>query len=179
MPPQNPELARWFSEEIHPHEARLRAWLVARFPSLNDVDDLVQETYFRLCQARKTRKITHSKAYLFTAARNVALDRCRRDRIVSFHAIADLGDSLVSDQQPHAGDTTDRDIELETLKAALRALPERCREVLVLRKHHGLSHREIAERLGISVHTVNAQITHGMIKCREFFRARGLVKSSR
>ncbi len=177
MPPQNAELARWFSEEIHPHEPSLRAWLLARFPSRNDVDDLVQETYLRLCKARETGTIMHGKAYLFAAARNLALDRYRRDRVVSFETIADLGDSFVLEQQAHVGDTADRDFELETLKAALRALPERCREVLVLRKHQGLSHREIADRLGISVHTVNAQITLGMIKCREYFRTRGLVKS--
>lgn len=177
MPPQNPELTRWFSEEILPHEPNLRAWLLAKFPSRNDVDDLVQETYFRLCKARETGKIIHGKAYLYAAARNLALDRCRRDRVVSFEAIADLGDSLVLEQQPNVDDIADRDFELEMLKAALRSLPERCREVLMLRKHQGLSHREIAERLGISVHTVNAQITLGMIKCREYFRTRGLVKS--
>lgn len=176
MPPQNPELARWFAEEIQPHEPKLRAWLSARFPTLTDIDDLVQETYLRLWRARDTGKVIHGKAYLFAAARNAALDRYRRERVVSFKQIADLEDSNVLDAGRDAVAAADHDYELEILRAALHALPARCREVLVLRKHHGLSHREIAEKLGISPNTVNAQITLGIVKCRAYFRARGLVK---
>jgi hypothetical protein len=42
----------------------------------------------------------------------------------------------------------------------MRALPPRCREILALRRIEGLSHREIAERLGIAEGTVNAQACH-------------------
>ena len=44
--------ARWFSENVQPHDAALRAWLRARFPALGDSDDLVQETYARVLQLR-------------------------------------------------------------------------------------------------------------------------------
>jgi RNA polymerase sigma-70 factor (ECF subfamily) len=40
MPSENPELARWFAEEIQPHESALRGFLHARFPTLVDIDDL-------------------------------------------------------------------------------------------------------------------------------------------
>ena len=73
--------------------------------------------------------------------------------------------------------SADRFSALAIKSNASRALPPRCREVLVLRKHHGLSHHEIAEKLGISPHTVNAQITIAMLKCREFFRAHGITRN--
>lgn len=50
MPPT--EQARWFAEEVYPHEPALRAYLQARFPTLGDHDDLVQETYTRLLRAQ-------------------------------------------------------------------------------------------------------------------------------
>ena len=73
----------------------------------------------------------------------------------------------------------DADLELEALAAAIRTLPDRCREILLLRKYHGLSHEEIATRLGITRNTVNAQITIAMLRCREYFRAHGLLRKDR
>ena len=172
------EQTRWFMEEVQPHEPKIRAWLQARFPALADVDDLIQETYLRVLRARSAGKLEHPKAYLFATARNAALDRFRRSRIVSFDSLAEVTDPSVLIDATHASDAADRQQELDILSAAIRELPERCRQVLVLRKHHGLSHREIADRLGISPHTVNAQITVAMIKCRAYFRSRGLLQPS-
>lgn len=163
-------------EEVQPHEPKLRAWLHARFPKLADVDDLVQETYLRLFRAKRAAVLDHPKAYLFATARNAALDSFRRQQIVAFERLTDIGDSSVLMAAAENNESPDRDRELEALSAAIRALPERCREVMILRKHHGLSHREIAARLGISPHTVNAQITVAMMKCRDYFRQRGLIK---
>ncbi len=71
---QKSDQARWFAEEVQPHESLLRSWLRGLFPSLSDVDDLVQESYARLIRARSAGKVDYAKAYLFTTARNVAHD---------------------------------------------------------------------------------------------------------
>jgi RNA polymerase sigma-70 factor (ECF subfamily) len=52
---------------------------------------------------------------------------------------------------------------------AIQSLPERCREVMTLRKVYGLPQKEIAARLGISECTVSAQLTIGVRKCTESF----------
>ena len=57
-------LARWFAEEVQPHEPALRAYLRARFPAVGDHDDLVQETYARLLRAREQGRLTYAKAFL-------------------------------------------------------------------------------------------------------------------
>lgn len=170
-----PGLRGWFDREVRPHESALRGWLRAHFPTVLDLDDLVQEAYLRLFRAKAAEAVEHPKAYLFATARNAALDSLRRQRVVAFEPLADLDGPAVLEDGPDAADAARRDQELEILAAAIRALPPRCRKIMVLRKHHGLSHREIAERLGISTHTVNAQITLGMMRCREYFRARGLA----
>jgi RNA polymerase sigma-70 factor (ECF subfamily) len=56
----------------------------------------------------------------------------------------------------------------------MEALPTRCRQVFTLRKLYELSHREIADQLGISERTVEAQIDKAMRRCAAFLRERGM-----
>lgn len=57
---------------------------------------------------------------------------------------------------------------------AVAALPDRCREIVVLRKLQGLPQREVAARLGISERTVEVQVARGVRRCAEHLRRRGL-----
>jgi RNA polymerase sigma-70 factor (ECF subfamily) len=160
--------------EVQPHESKLRAWLRTRFPSLTDLDDIIQEAYLRLVRAKGAGKVRRTKPYLYTTARNAALDFFRHEKVVVMERIADMGELRVLDGRPDALETIAHDEELAQLAEAIQTLPERCREVLVLRKLHGLSQKEIAEKLGISENTVAAQASTGMRRCVEYFRERSL-----
>jgi RNA polymerase sigma factor (sigma-70 family) len=177
MSQQDLDIAHWFAAEVHPHEPALRSYLRAHFPTLRDIDDLVQETYARLIQARSSGRVTEARPYLFSIARNAAIDLCRRNRIVSFEPIAKTDASFVDVSDEPASNALDHDQELALLAAAIATLPERCRQVLTLRKLHGFSHRAIAEQLGVSENTVSAQITAGIFRVREYFRARGVDRA--
>ena len=169
------DVSRWFDEEVKPHEPALRAYLRGVFPSLTDLDDLVQESYSRLLRAREAGKVHYVKSFLFAIARNAALDICRRNGIVSIESIGDMAEMNVIDERPDAADAVNKQQELELLASAVRSLPERCRQVLTLRLLYSLSHKEIASQLGISDLTVKAQISKGMRRCAEYFEARGII----
>jgi RNA polymerase sigma-70 factor (ECF subfamily) len=83
------------------------------------------------------------------------------------------------EDSPNAAETATKQEELELLATAVRGLPDRCRRVLTLRLLYGLSHKEIAADLGISEHTVKAQLAKGMRRCSEFFESRGMLKLAR
>jgi len=183
MPPSEPtrlpapSLSRWFTEEVQPHEPALRAYLQARFPTLGDQDDLVQETYTRLLRAQANGGVRYPKAFLFTAARNIAFDLFRRRGAKPTEAVTDLVELTVLEEMPGVGEQMDQSYELEVLADAVRALPDRCRQVIMLRYLDGLAYKEIAEQLGISAETVKVHMAKGMRRCAAFFAERGLLET--
>ena len=178
MNAQNPEQSRWFAEEVLTHEAALRAYLRGSFPTLQDIDDLIQDAYARLLKARNAGTVSHPKAYLFATARNAALDLIRRKKIISMEALANIEQLSVLEDGPDAAEQACHDQELKILTEAIEALPERCRQIITMRRLQGRSHREIAQTLGISEHTVNAQLAIGMLRCRKHLLARGVLKGT-
>lgn len=164
-----PGQVQWFAAEVQPHEAALRAWLRARFPSLEDRDDLVQESYLRLLQAHATGSIDSAKAFLFATARNLALNHLRHRRVAPI-VLGDFDSSVVLDESAAVPETVARAQEIQILHDALQSLPARCREVFTLRRLHGLSTKETAARLGLSERTVEAQCIIALRKCVVFFR---------
>lgn len=173
---QDAEQSRWFAEEVQPHEGSLRSYLRIKFPAHPDIDDLVQETYAKLLEARSLNAVRSPKSFLFATARNAALDFFRRRKVVAIDATEKLESLAVIEEGPGVAELACRNQERQLLLEAIQSLPPRCRQVLTLRKIFGCSHQEIAQKLGISEHTVNAQIAMGVLRLRTLLEARGMTK---
>lgn len=165
--------ARWFATEVQPHRPALRAWLLARFPTLPDVDDLVQDAFARVLRARDASPIRSTRALLFATARNLALDSVRRQQVVRFEPITDETDSSVLIDTADVFATVSKQQELELLTQAIQSMPERCRQIFTLRTAYGLTQKQIATRLAVSESTVEKQMAHGIRLCAEFFATGG------
>ena len=153
---------------MQPHEPLLRAWLRSRFPSECDFDDIIQESYLRVLRANERGLLQSPKAFLFAIARNRALDLLRRRKTAQpVPLVENEADDVLYDDDDVV-ETVARNQELEFLTQAIQSLPDRCRQVFTLRKVYGMSQAEIARKLGISEHTVSAQLTIGVHKCTEF-----------
>ncbi|MFI5336248.1 MAG: RNA polymerase sigma factor [Opitutales bacterium] len=172
MPPPDSESGQWFAENLQPHEPMLRAWLQSRFPNGVELDDLLQEAYLRVLQARERAPLQSPKAFLFATARNLALDQVRRRQVVRFEPLVENDSWTVLDEGEGIPETIARNQELEILTEAIQSLPDRCRQIFTLRKVYGMAQPDIAKKLGVSEHTVSAQLTIGVHKCTEFMRRR-------
>ena len=177
MPPrQETEQARWFEMEVQPHEPALRAYLQARFPLLRDADDVVQETYTRLLHEKNAGRIRHARAFMFTVARNAALDLFRRRRTSPLDSLTHSSVDNVVEEAPHAAEAISQQQELEMLAQAVQTLPNRCRQVIMLRYLKGFSYKEIAGTLDVSTETVKTHMAKGVKLCSDYFAARGMLK---
>ena len=173
-----PDLAKWFAEEVQPHEPELRAYLRRRFPTVQDVDDIVQDSYVQILRRQPAGRIASVRAYLFTIAHHAVLRVFRKRRIFSEVPVSELPSWRLVENAPDAAEIAQTHQQDMLVAEAIAALPGRCREVFKLRVGGGLSHAEIAARLGLSEATVRVQVSRGLQKCTHYLRARGLSEAS-
>lgn len=169
-PVASPNHVEWFSQEVHTHDMPLRAYLRGSFPSLPDVDDIVQESYVRIWRIRTTAPVRSAKALLFTIARRLALDLVRRRQSSPIAVAADVDHLFAYDTAPGPFEATVMKHETDLLVSAIDALPARCREIFILCQVQGFSHKEVAARLGISKNTVSVQVARGLQRCEQYLR---------
>ena len=155
-------LDAWFTHEILVHEAALLHYLGRHWPHRDELHDLRQEVYVRVYRAAGQALPQQPRAFLFTTARHLLADRARRQRVVSIEPMGDFEPShvLFDDVSPERWCGGRQ--ALMRLAEALDRLPDRCREVVWLRRVEELSQKEVAMQLGISEKTVEKHIAKGM-----------------
>ena len=162
--------ARWVMEALAQHEAALLRYATTLVGS-SLASDVVQDTFLKLCSAEREEVEGHLAAWLFTVFKHRALDIGRKER-----RLRSLEESNV-DEAPDSGPVSklERRETASRMSTALAALPEREREALLLKLDAGLSYKEIAEVMGLSVSNVGF-ILHTAVKSmqRELARESGL-----
>ncbi|HVT25202.1 MAG TPA: RNA polymerase sigma factor [Rhizomicrobium sp.] len=156
------ELKLWFAQEVLPLEAALMQFLQHNWRNQSDIADLRQEVYVRVCEAAREAQPDNTKAFVFRTARNILINRVRREHVVPIEAVADVDALNLAADEPSPDRTVIARDELRRLQSALDRLPERCREAVILGRIEGLSGREIAERMGITESTVSIHLANGV-----------------
>ncbi|HKT55044.1 MAG TPA: RNA polymerase sigma factor [Caulobacteraceae bacterium] len=154
------DIDRWFIDEVLPHGGRFRAYARRLTRDAAEADDLVQEAYARVLTATDWRMIVMPERFVLSAIRNLACDRVRRSRVVDFQDIHAL-DAAPDPAPSPAAHAEDRD-DLRQVMAMIDRLPAQCRKVLLLRRVEGLTPGQIAEKLHISVSTVEKHLAKGL-----------------
>jgi RNA polymerase sigma-70 factor (ECF subfamily) len=102
----------------------------------------------------------------------------RRRRATVLEPIEELVELPTLEERCDAGDTLEHQQRLDALIEAVALLPERCRQVMILRHLDGLPYKEIAGKLGISRETVKVHMVKGVRDCIRHFRERGLLETA-
>jgi RNA polymerase sigma-70 factor (ECF subfamily) len=151
--PANP---RDFASLYQATLAPLRRYLARLLGNQTEAQDVAHDAYLRVYPSVNRKAAERPEALLYVTARRLAINRLKRRSISPFTREELKPDAAVSSRPGVAQEVMARQ-ELRLLEQAISDLPEGCRAVLLLRKIEMLSHREIAERLGIAVSTVEKQ----------------------
>lgn len=152
----------WFAREVLPLEVTLMQFLQHNWRNKNDIADLRQDVYVQVYASALKAIPDQPKQFVFAIARNLLINRVRREQIVPIEAVADLDALEVAIDAPGPDRTVMARDELRRLQAALERLPARCREIVVMGQIEELSGREISARLGLSESTVSEHLAKGM-----------------
>lgn len=158
----DPEIVAWVSSHVLPFEADLRQKLRHICGTVEEVDDLIQDIYYRFLKMRSVDHIDDPRNYVFQMARNLVIDHLRRNRVVSIEAVQSLEDLGVFDGAPSPEREAMARAELKWVLGVIAKLPERCREVFQMRKVYGLSQAETAQQLGLTENVVEKETMRGM-----------------
>ena len=130
--------------------------------SVNDIDDVSQETFLRAYNAEKKGPIHQPKAFLFRVAKNLMLSELSKKsrKLTDYIEDYEYTEVLASEQTLETNMMAQQ--KLGIYCEAVASLPEKCRRVVLLKKVYGLSHKEIAEKMGIKISTVEKHLTKGL-----------------
>jgi len=168
----------WFRDEIYAYDRQLKSYIHNGFPNVRDVDDVVQESYFRVWRRNLVKPVASAKAFLFAIARNIAIDVIRHERRSPIVQVMDLTSLDVYIDSPNNVEAACCLEETKILLAAIERLSPRTREVYLLRKFQDISQKEIATKLRISPKTVEAHIGRANKLCEKFLRDHGVIRDS-
>jgi RNA polymerase sigma factor (sigma-70 family) len=157
----------------------LKKFLSRFLPVQQDIEDVAQEAYLRAYIAEQRQSIEQPKAFLFRVAKNLALTRLSKKSRQITDYIEEAGESLFIEAAAASDEELEAQQSLGIYCEAVASLPEKCRQVFLFRKVHGLGHKEIAERMGLSVSSVEKYLREGILACQLHLRVNeGLPMSS-
>lgn len=153
------------------HEPALRRFVGARLSAHPDHEDVVQETFLRVArqedvEEKLSRSLDSVRSYLFSIATNVIRDSYRKavtrrkyDDLTRYRArargVESSAEEVVSAQE-----------QLRNVKAAIMTLSPECRDAFVLNRFEGLSYREVADTMSVSVSMVEKHIMRALAEIR-------------
>ncbi len=133
--------------------------------NLSDSESIVQEVFLRLWQNRHQMVITSSlQNYLFRSVKNHCINYIEHERIKTDYQ------TMVINNETDRTDYSEFFLEfglVSKIEKAIAALPQKRQEIFRLAREEGLKYREIAERLELSVKTVETQMTLALKQLRE------------
>jgi len=170
------EQDRQISEIVAKERLRLRNFIRRRVPDASDVEDILQDVFYKLVEAnRLLMPIEHMTGWLFRVARNRITDVFRKKKPETF------SDATVEDEEgellrvedllpsPDAGPEAQyiRNVLLDELELALDELTDEQREVFVAHEVEGRTFKELSAESGVSINTLLSRKRYAVLHLRE------------
>lgn len=158
-----------YAEAVRRHARAIAIYGYRMLGNANDAEDIAQETFLRLWTqaARWQPGKAALSTWLHRIAHNLCIDFLRKNKP---SVLNELNDDLV-DGQVTADDALDIENDRIMLHMALGKLPERQRSALVLTHYQGLSNKEVADILAVSVDALESLLARARRSLKAHWQA--------
>lgn len=121
-------------------------------------EDILQNIFIKLWQSRSSVIFNTVKSYLYTSVRNECLNQLKHKKVQAAYANTTL---IVSDTSGEAHSPESKELH-EKIHHLLNELPEKCATVFYMCRQLGLSYKEVAQELNISIKTVENHMSKAL-----------------
>ena len=155
-----------FEQVFKTHFKRLHAYAFTILRDEVEAEEMVQQVFFKLWERNENLTLTGSvSAYLYRAVHNESLNYLKHRKVRSNHQLH-VAYSMKNEVEHPAKKVMAGELE-KKIHTALNELPEQCRTIFQMSRFDELKYREIADKLGISVKTVENQMGKALKLLRE------------
>jgi len=157
---------------IRRHTDAVYRFVVRMVGDAHAAEDVVQETFLKAWKNLARFDVTKSfKTWIFSIARNAAIDRLRRKDPVTFSSLEredgiDIAGSI-GDERPLADEILDRDVDAKRIEEALASVPPRSRSVILMHETEDMTFQEIADSTGEPMNTVKSRYRRALETLRK------------
>jgi RNA polymerase sigma-19 factor, ECF subfamily len=155
-----------FEQVFKTHFKRLHAYAFTILRDEVEAEEMVQQVFFKLWERNENLSLSGSvSAYLYRAVHNESLNYIKHQKVRSNHQLH-VAYSMKNEVEHPAKKVIAGELE-KKIHTALNELPEQCRTIFQMSRFDELKYREIADKLGISVKTVENQMGKALKLLRE------------
>ena len=150
-----------FEQVFKNHFKRLHAYAFTILRDEIQAEEMVQQVFFKLWERSENLSLTGSvSSYLYRAVHNESLNYIKHQKVRSNHQL-NVAYSMKNEVEHPAKKIMAGELE-KKIHSALNELPEQCRTIFQMSRFDELKYREIADKLGISVKTVESQMSKAL-----------------
>jgi len=150
-----------FEQMFKTHFKRLHAYAFTILRDEIQAEEMVQQVFFKLWERNENLSLTGSvSSYLYRAVHNESLNYIKHQKVRSNHQL-NVAYSMKNEVEHPAKKIMAGELE-KKIHLALNELPEQCRTIFQMSRFDELKYREIADKLGISVKTVESQMSKAL-----------------
>lgn len=137
-----------------------------------DVDDILQESLARTLHAENRAPLEYPKSYLYTVARNIVFEeKARRAREVQ----CEINEAILASDSAPVDEQLHHEKMLAIFWEAMSTLPRNHQRAILMRRIYGLSHKQVAKKMGVSISSVEKYFAQGIRRCEDLMSQRGYV----
>ena len=152
----------WFADHVFAFQQEHRRYALHLIKQPEEAEELVQEAYARLFARADWAGIANPHAFTMRIIRNLAIERFRRAEVVRIDQSALIDAPEIADHAPTPDVVAMDRSELHRVAEVMQEMPPRMREAIYLRRIEGLPPAQVAERMNISVSTVETHIKRAL-----------------
>ena len=167
-----------FSDVFREQRGRLYHYLKRRLANEDDAQELAQESFLRLLRVTRVDLVADPQAYLYRVARNLAYEK-EAKRLPAGSWADDSELEQVEDTRDTPDTVAEQTSLAESIQRVIEELSPRNQAILLLFCQHGLSQREISDRVGLSKSMVQKCLAQAIAHCRKGLQSLGKHNGSR